>query len=144
MNISCGGYAMRQIISFCHSIEGGTIEVSDAVNFTTVAAQHWDGLITTRYDSQAIWRSFVDASMAPPIRVRKRSAGASRGLHEKSRCAGGCGLRAGGRELQRSVSVGDSVEGEQLQRLQRHFGEKFEGACHSDFKFCFIFLRWAG
>ena len=29
MNISCAGYAMRQIISFCQSREGAQIKVSD-------------------------------------------------------------------------------------------------------------------
>lgn len=47
-----------------------------------------------------IWRSFVDASMVPPISVRKRSAGAPRGLHQRIRRAGGCRLRAGDWELE--------------------------------------------
>jgi hypothetical protein len=68
-----------------------------------------------RHDSKAIWRSFVDASMMPPFSVYKRNAGAPRRLHRKSPRAGGYSLQAGGRDLLRSVSVGGSVQGEQLQ-----------------------------
>ena len=48
------------------------------------------------YDSMAIWRSFVDAPMMPPVSVCKRSVG--RGPNKKSRRALRCGRR--------SVSVG--------------------------------------
>jgi hypothetical protein len=73
--------------------------------------------------------------MAPPINVRKRSARTPRKPHKKIRRAGGCRLQAGVRELERAVSVGDSVEGKQL---QRQLGERIQEARHNDSGFCFI------
>ena len=98
-----------------------TNEIGQTVDrrpFTCYRVNPW---LTRLLREALIWRSFVDASMVPPISVRKKSAGAPRGLHKTMRRAEECRFRAPGRDLQRNVSLGNSVDGEQL---QRHPGER--------------------
>jgi hypothetical protein len=79
--------------------------------------------------------------MAPSSSIHKRTGATLHEVFKGNRRAGQYRLEDHGWEWQRNVSVGDNIEGEQL---QRRLDERLQETRHNYFKFCFISLRWAG